>query len=260
MSPPRPFSPSPSPRLTTPSSPPQPVCHETSLSSLVTPGQPPAVDAQLSPRISGILAVPTPCTPTASMSSFLPPTSLLSLSSPLPPQSHKPAAQLQALGFRPGPSASMLRSSSSHHGSASADRYQSSVRPFSQDSALDPPTVSTTYLPQAHISVTASTPFTEASSLFSRLELFLSRRLLEGRIMSQNDVVFSRFCHVCMSLLVSMDSDSSSSCSCLVYSFTVCIYTLCSVQSFAGYCFIYGKFFFLINNCNHFFLALFHMF
>ncbi|XP_067247960.1 uncharacterized protein [Chanodichthys erythropterus] len=88
MSSPRPVSPSPSPRLIAPSSPPRPVCKETPPGSLVTPGRPLVVNAQLLPRTSGVPSAPT-CLwchlPSASPSSMLSPSLPRSSDSPSPP-------------------------------------------------------------------------------------------------------------------------------------------------------------------------------
>ncbi|ROL54759.1 SLAM family member 5 [Anabarilius grahami] len=156
------LDPSPSPRLNAPSAPPQPVCPDAPLGSLATPGWPPAVDAQLPLRTSGIPAAPEPCTPTASSGSSLPPTSPScsltpssprSSESPSSPRSREPAAQRQASMPAMSPS---------------------------QDSTLAPPTVNYTMVPVANstrlLSVTSSTPSTEASALDPLHRLSLLRR------------------------------------------------------------------------------------
>ncbi|ROL49140.1 hypothetical protein DPX16_16755 [Anabarilius grahami] len=112
LSPPRPFSLSPSPRLTTPWSPPRPVCPETLLGSLVIPGRPPSASATefrdsgcaytLHPY--GVIGLRPPRRPRSSHHHPGHPSPRHRLS----PVSQQLSPRLPGLQYHPGPSASPL--------------------------------------------------------------------------------------------------------------------------------------------------------
>ncbi|ROL45504.1 hypothetical protein DPX16_9007 [Anabarilius grahami] len=152
---------------------------ETQLGSLVTPGRSPAVETQLLPWIFlgfWLHLHPAPLWRHRVPSFLQPPHRPCSLhrrpGHPSPRLRLSPASQQLSIRL-PG-----LRCSAgpyTHHGSASADRSQGSIHPLSQDCALDPPMFGATMAPLANssrlLSVTSSTPFIEASTLFRHPEL-----------------------------------------------------------------------------------------